>query len=958
MTANATEKSDPLVDSLPSRYVVGIDLGTTNSAVTFVDTQSSKPAVQTFLVKQLVAPSEIEARETIPSFHFQPPTNAIDTLRLPWQQKPASFCVGFHARDEASKAPTRAIASAKSWLCHNGVDRRAEILPWRAADDVDRLSPVEVTARYLNHIRQAWDFAFGQHPLSEQDVVITLPASFDEVARELTIQAAKIATLPRLFLIEEPQAAFYAWVDRHAEDWESRIQVGQKILVCDIGGGTTDFTLIRAQPSEAEKGKVQFHRVAVGNHLILGGDNLDLALAKHLEQKATKGKGFDARTWDLLLGQSRQAKETLLSEGAPEQLTLHLAGAGRKLIGGGLQIEVTREEVEKLLVEGFLPRVALNAQPDHRASGFQEFGLPYANDPAISRYLASFLTAHRDRQDARPAKSGQSAVAGKSAKVESEKTALAARPDLVLFNGGFFASPLLRNRVLQMIAEWFQTSAEPDWQPIVLINDRLDLAVARGAAYYGLVRRGQGVRITAALARSYYVGLAGGENRVFCLLPGNAEAGQEFELPQSFQLTLSQPVEFALFVSSTRLTDQAGDVIELNLEQMRSLPPIRTVIRTQSRNEQRDVPVRIRSRMTEIGTIEVSCHEQTGDRSWKLQFDVRSATQTEIAAHTGTGEAEGIVDESQWRACKQLIAATFEVPSTKPAQLVNDLATLLDAPREQWPMSLLRQIWEALMQQETGRRISASHEGRWLNLLGYALRPGYGFAVDDWRVTETWRHIHGKLVHATPDIRKQSLILWRRIAGGLTTGQQLAIADPLLAIVRNLHRRLTGRKGTAATLRPEESIEVWRLLGSLELINATRKTELATIICELLEKPSMSVARDAMVWALGRLGQRCAVYGPLNTVLPAETVVKWLPTIMNSASDVASTPLALVQISRLTQDRYRDLPTRQREQVSNWLRKYDAAEHLVSLVENGGQFSIEEQSRAFGESLPKGLRLE
>ncbi|HEU5431178.1 MAG TPA: Hsp70 family protein, partial [Thermomicrobiales bacterium] len=286
------------------------------------------------------------------------------------------------------------IASAKSWLCHPGVDRTAELLPWHGAADVERLSPVEASSRYLAHIREAWDSRFREHPLAEQDVVLTLPASFDEVARELTVKAAKLAGLPRVVLIEEPQAAFYAWIHAQGDDWQRQVLPGQKILVCDIGGGTSDFTLIRVRRGEA--GKVQFHRVAVGEHLILGGDNLDLALAHHLEPKIARGGKLEPRQWAVLVRSCRHVKETLLAAEPPERFTVSLPGAGSRLIGGGLQTEVTRDEVQQLLLEGFLPRVALDEKPATRRSGFQEFGLPYAADAAMTRYLAAFLTAHRN----------------------------------------------------------------------------------------------------------------------------------------------------------------------------------------------------------------------------------------------------------------------------------------------------------------------------------------------------------------------------------------------------------------------------------------------------------------------------------------------------------------------------------------------------------------------------------
>lgn len=461
---------DPLVDQAPSRFVVGIDLGTTNSAMAYVDTHETPWRVRVFAVPQLVGPAQVESLETLPSFHYHAAAGEANSgiLRLPWSRRAVDYAVGAFARDEGMKTPGRIIASAKSWLSHSGVDRTAELLPWQGAADVERLSPVEVSARYLRHMRDAWNARFPNDPLADQDVLVTLPASFDEVARELTVQAAARADLPRVVLIEEPLAAFYAWIDRHAQDWQQLVAPGQKILICDIGGGTTDFTLVRVRRTgdAAQGDKIQFHRVAVGDHLILGGDNLDLALARHLERRITGDGQLAPQQWDVLVRVCRRVKETLLGEAAPPRLTVNLPAAGARLIGGGIQIEVTREEIQQLLVEGFLPRVALSDRPARRQSGFQEFGLPYAADPAVTRYLAAFLTAHREvaLEDLPPAAHDP------------------ARPDVVLLNGGFFEARVLRERLLDVISEWFSGSAKSGWRPQVLENQRLDLAVAQGAA--------------------------------------------------------------------------------------------------------------------------------------------------------------------------------------------------------------------------------------------------------------------------------------------------------------------------------------------------------------------------------------------------------------------------------------------------------------------------------------------
>lgn len=934
-------------ESTPSRYVVGIDLGTTNCALAYVDSHETNRQVRTFRVAQVVAPFEVEDRETLPSFLYLASSAEVGsgTFKLPWSEADQAVAVGAFAREETSSKPGRVITSAKSWLSHAGVDRTAELLPWRSDAQVQRRSPVEASAALLRHLHDAWNCRFPKHPLSEQDVVITLPASFDEVARELTLTAAKKAGIPRVILVEEPQAAFYAWVDRHAEDWRVHISSRQKILVCDIGGGTTDFTLIRVDQPEGSD-DLEFHRIAVGDHLLLGGDNLDLALARHVEQRIAQQQ-LDSRQWEVLVHSARRAKESLLAEGAPDTYTIHLPAAGSKLIGGGSQVEVSREEVIALLVDGFLPRVELSDRPKQRQSGFQDFGLPFAADAAITRYLSAFLTAHRH--------TGSDLTLPQT---PAEDGSDPARPDIVLLNGGFFASPLLRDRLIEVLRSWF-ASDDQKWSPLVLDNPRLDLAVAHGAAYFGMVRRGEGVGITATLARSYYVGVAGPETRAICLTPGNAAAGEDFEISDlEFQLTLAEPVEFPIYVSSTRLVDPPGKVIDVDLAELTPLPPIRTVLQSGSKNQPQEAKVHLHVHLSEIGLLELSCREVGTKRSWRLQFDIRSTTQSDIQPRESDAESEGFVDEETHAAARSAIEAVFGPSGTDPpAQLMKTLAKVLDQERHHWPTSLLRGMWETCMHFESGRRRSAAHEARWLNLVGYALRPGYGFAVDDWRVAQTWRTINGKL--AFPASQAEMMIVWRRIAGGLTPGQQLGLAEPLLSDTRALLRRFRGGKAKSSTtlLDPLQSAEFWRLLGALELLSVAAKTELGDTIVELLPKRKLATRLPDMLWTLSRLGQRRPLYGPLNTLVPTEIAERWLKAIMKMSDEPPMSHFAAMQLARRTQDRHRDIAEPLRKDVVDWLEARDGAEHLVQLTQSGGTLDDDEKRLAFGESLPSGLRI-
>ncbi len=984
-------------DVVPSRYVVGIDLGTTNCAVGYVDTNETAWKVRTFRVPQLIAAGQVEPRDTLPSFQYQPAAGefSAESVRLPWrvatpiaakppaEQQPVSSIVGSFARDHGVLSQGRLIESAKSWLCHAGVDRTAELLPWHGLPEVEKISPVEASARYLAHIRDAWNHQFPDSPLAQQDVIVTLPASFDEVARELTVKAAALAGLPRIVLIEEPQAAFYAWINRHRDNWEREVRPGQKILVCDIGGGTSDFTLIRVRARD--DGKVQFHRVAVGEHLILGGDNLDLALAQALETKLVGDRKLEPRQWGVLVRVCRQAKETLLGENPPEKLTVHLPGSGSRLIGGGMQAEVTRAEVESLLVQGFLPDANLDERPNRHRSGFQEFGLPYAADPAITRYLADFLSTHRHvgeeshedsaetapgakRRTSRP-RTGAETSRGKKAQTcsASEAEHDPARPDIILFNGGFFASPVLRERLLEVLKGWFPSKSKKAWSPVVLDHDRLDLAVAHGAAYYGMVRRGAGVKIAAGLARTYYIGVEGEVPQAVCLIAAGTEPGQHVDLDDpTFELLVSQPVEFPLYVSSTRLADVPGTIVAFDREQMTPLPPIRTVIRSASRSgtksgsgegETGRVPIQLHARLTEIGTLDLWCSSLDQNRRWKLQFDVRSTTQSDIAPHAGAGEREGFVDEALWERCHELIALTFG-PQGKddPESLIKRLAEAIGSDRREWPASLLRRLWEALIGVEAGRTRTAMHEARWLNLAGFSLRPGYGLAADDWRVSETRRILLGKPGHATPACLSERWILWRRICGGMPAGQQRALADTVLPQLRSM-AAASASKRSGGQASSHTSAEMWRLLGALELLPVQTKIAVGELIVQALVAGRLAPVRPALSWTLGRLGARQPSYGPLNMVVPADVLSGWLTELAAIDDSSSVFQLALMQLARRTGDRYRDIPESIRGAVLAAMQAHHAPAHFITLVREGGLLDTEEQNLIFGEALPKGLRL-
>lgn len=917
-----------------SRYIVGIDLGTTNCAVAFVDTESKMAQPVDFAIAQWVDVGQIELRPTLPSFHYQwTGDEAATKPRLPWQDDDTDYCTGVLARDVAARQPGRVSASAKSWLSHDGVDRTADLLPWHGDGDVDRLSPVEVSSRYLRHIADAWNHAHPEHRLADQDVIITLPASFDEVARELTVRAAKKAGLPRIYLIEEPQAAFYAWIERQNEDWQSIVQPGQLILVCDIGGGTTDLTLIRVRAAQGDQ-KVQFHRVAVGKHLILGGDNLDLAVAKLAESKLDQP--LSPSQWQRLVAASRDVKETMLASQRPDKMTIHLAGGGSSVLAGGLQIELTAAEVDSALIDGFFPPVKLDDTPESGQSGFQEFGLPYEADAAVTRHLASFLRTHR---------------------ATGNEDAGDQRPSLVLFNGGVMASPRVCDRVIDSIQSWFGEGG--DWRPTMLASPRLDLAVARGAAYFGLVRRGQGVRIAANLGHSYYLQVDQNPPRAMCVIPGAAQPGQSFRCQDHpLQLQIGSPAQFPLWVTSTRLADPVGTIIDIDAAELSPLPPITTVLTVGRRRQADQVNVVIESQLSEIGTVGLFCVDAASDRRWKLEFDIRSTLETNRDAHSGLGEAEGIMDDKVAADCRHAIMNVFgDVPAptqpTKPGKLIKQLQSIVGENKNDWPPSLLRQNWQSLMDAEPGRRRSPPHESRWLGLIGFCLRPGFGIAADDWRVSMVWRTLYGKLAFAAPSSRTESMILWRRVAGGLTAGQQIQLAAPLIANLRSSKNKLAAH----------EIAEAWRLVASLEHLSVSDKNMLTEIAMSMLGQKKYEKIADVLLWSLGRMATRSPVYGPLNHVVNADVGHKIAQRIIahdqrqggDSIESVIA--LSLAQISRKTGDRFRDLTADQRQSIADYLESRSASPSILTMIRDGGSLASEQQSEILGDSLPLGIRL-
>jgi hypothetical protein len=611
--------------SLDSEFIVGIDLGTTNSALAFCQRAGGleNTRIEVDAIPQIINPNEVANRTLLPSFLYIPGDLdfAKGSLSLPWDAAP-EFVIGELARKRGAENPGRLVLSAKSWLSYAAANRTAPILPWQAPEEVSKLSPVEVSSRYLQYLRTAWDAHRGvdgkDHSLAEQDVLLTVPASFDEEARELTRRAAEQAGLHSVTLLEEPQAAFYAWLESQGDAWRKRIKVGDLVLVCDVGGGTTDFSLITVLE---ENGDLALKRVAVGEHILLGGDNMDLALARLLQQKLeAEGHRIDTYQLQVLWHQCRSAKEYLFEHPKSQKQDVTLLGKGRKLVGGTIKTELLREELNRILVEGFFPEVGSDEMPvRQRRIGFQELGLPYAADAAITKHLARFLLQQvQNSPEAGNIRRGRSGLAC---------------PTHVLFNGGVMKAAVLRERLVGVLNSWLSKEEfDPLGEANVLDTPDLEHAVARGAAYYGRARRGQGVRIRSGVSRTYYIGIESAMPAVpgmeaplkaLCVVPFGMEEGTQAVLPdREFGLVVGEPAEFRFLSSTIRKQDHVGDLLENWGGEIEELSPLEVTL-TLEGQQGSVLPVRLESRVTEIGTLELWCASREGTNRWKLELNIR-----------------------------------------------------------------------------------------------------------------------------------------------------------------------------------------------------------------------------------------------------------------------------------------------------------------------------------------------
>lgn len=872
---------------------IGIDLGTTNSAFAYIDPREGEsadfPPVHVLPVPQQVTANTVEPRRTLPSFLY------LD----------GDGSVGEYAREQGALVPTKLVHSAKSWLSNAEVDRTAKVLPWDAQEAGRVMSPVEASARYLRHLREAWERE-GRPPMAEQDVVLTVPASFDEEARELTVQAAAEAGLPKVTLLEEPAAAFYAWIANHLRQSQKSLFDGMTVLVCDVGGGTSDFTLIRVS---REGDRVEFTRTAVGKHLLLGGDNLDLTLAWLVESKL--GAQLSLRQRSALRRQCSAAKEKLLASDTLPSVEITVLGAGSSLVGGTLKSEILREEALELALEGFLPFCALDEKPqEDKKSLFRELGLPYVSDPAVTRHLAAFLT------------SAQSPA-----------------PDAILFNGGFFIPEVLRRRVADVAEHWYGR------RPLVFENNELDLAVAAGAAYYCYVRGGgSGVLVRGGLPRAYFLGVESGRDalRTVCLVPRGAEEGSTQTLDlENLQLVANRPVRFTLYSSLTRADDRVGDVVDFAPDEvggaLHQHAPLEAVIRFGKKAEERMVPVKLGAHLTEVGTIEIWAESKISEHRWRLQFELRKpvmAEQAQRARPAAVVSAEAVAHAAE------LIRDCFERFSLAPEALPGQLEQALALGRNSWPLETIRRFGDLFLELSEGRKRSPAHEVRWLNLCSLCLRPGFGSPGDDLRI-ELARRVwaQGLTFASRVECETQWWIFWGRVAGGMNRNQQ---ADCFQRLAATLLPRGKPPRVNTSLLR-----EMWRCAASLELLPAGTRTDLGNALVKRMRNRDAGASE---FWCLARIGARKLFYAPVNQVLPAALAARWVESI----AKVEGAGECIARLAQVTGDAARDLPASTIEMAR---RIVEGNPEWLAILDGEAAGDLESMGRVFGEELPSGLVL-
>ncbi len=920
------------------RFSIGIDLGTTNCAMAFESLDETASRRELFLVPQWETVTRFADSPTLPSFLY---------LLLPEEaaqisgqgSETASWIPGRFARTRASDLPGRVVHSAKSWLCHHSVDRSAPFLPWRS-DEIpveQRISPIHASALLLSYLRAAWDakFAGNGAPFNDQEVTITVPASFDAAAQRLTLDAAEQAGFSgSVRLLEEPQAVFYWWLESgggRTDGLENLRRSGARhVLVIDIGGGTTDLTLFQIEPA-SQNSLPEIKRIAVSDHLLLGGDNIDLAIAHHVETRLGTSEPLSEVQWNFLVARCRDVKERCLSEDAATVFTVSVPGRSSRLLGGTFSAQIKRSEIESIVFDGFFPACDRMDRPTTTQAALREWALPYASDSAVTRYLADFL---RDRPNV----------------------------DAILFNGGTLYPETLRQRLLKEIARW-QNGKEP----VVLENSEPSLAVAKGAAHFGAIVHQRGVRIEAGAARAIYLEVhrAGSEQgkaagrTLLCILPRGAPAEETFHVSQDgLELRVNRPVQFQPYYSLRREKDRSGALVEWNAREFHRLPPLQTTAKLAGTDREGNrLPVALETRINDLGLLRVACVSADPQLpgTWPLEFDLRPHQADSVGSAPGSGDVDTStgagVDPDQLKRAQTRLQTLFSSPlnprdKLSATNLLKSLEQILGKPKSDWNYLLIRSLWHSLDESFQGRKTSVEHEETWLILAGYFLRPGFGAPADDARIDSLWRiHVEG-LKYPGKRNQLQAYILWRRVAGGLNQGRQSAILAPELPKIR-----------TSSNV-PAELV---RLAGALERIDTATKSDLVEHFLRTAHATAENKGHAApYLVALGHLLNRSPLYADREFVLAPSFVDQ----AFDELSDLDWNDPALLEIqtlflraASLVEDPKIDLPKSLRDKIASKLQKAGVSPAKLARLRTYVPPAAADRTNLFGEALPPGLVL-
>ena len=896
------------------RYVVGIDLGTTHTVVAYSEVRGDD-SIHILEMERLVAAGQVQRLPTLPTVLYAPLAEESGNDSEAW-------LVGDYARRRGQEVSARAIMSAKSWLCHAGVDRQAAILPWGAPDDVPKLSPVAASTYVLEHVRRAWDSRFPDHPLALQQIILTVPASFDPIARQLTVKAAKDARLA-VRLLEEPQAAFYDYLDQQGtQSLEAMLlnsaRDGLRILVCDVGGGTTDLTLLQVRKNSSG---VCVDRIAVGRHLLLGGDNMDLALAHMAESLLSSEQRFDAHElvkWVLVC---REAKERLLREDAPSEANVAVGRSGSQLVGNARSVTLNRELVLANVLDGFFPWVDPKTRTMPKRSALLGFGLPYESDPAISRHICAFIDRHLAADE---------------------------RVDALLLNGGVFLSQLLAKRAVEVLDKVGHTCA-------LLSHLQPDLAVARGAVKYGQSLNGQGLKIGGGSAHGYYVAFDAGEIRrpAICVVPrGSAEGEPHRVESQRFTLRLGVPVRFELYSSDVTAAHAAGTIVELD-EQFELLPPLVTQLSADESAHQ-ELSVHLEGELTAVGTLELFCvptGSEARENALQLAFELRGLERTQPSTSPQRASKpprqERIVDA--YESIQRVFGkgrGNIEPRETK--DLFRNLERLL-GDRSTWTLDVNRSLFDVLGPKSKARRRSVDHERLYFMLVGYTLRPGFGHILDRNRVS-LLVPLLAEGLNFTDQVRswQQFLIAWRRILPGMTESEQTQASKILSPFVAKARNRTKSPRGFQGIVLPE----LLDLVGLFERLPVPDRVNLGNALIE-----RTWTERDPRLWeAIGRIGSRVPLYASAHYVIAPRDAEDWIEQLMREKWDeLPSAAKAAVNLSRMTGDRARDVSDNVRVEVIRRLERCKVPIAWLTSVSEATPVAVSESLSQYGEELPVGL---